>query len=158
MTSPKQERRPQWKAHRMPGAPILIQSLTLSGFRACLESTTFDFSTKRSLGVFGPNGRGKSGFVDGFEFLLSDTGTIKRLGIRAANNQAGVAALPHDLAVEKGKPSEVRIGLKQGKTFTECARSVTVHRTRPPALAKMLASQKVDPIIRGYPLRDVVEN
>jgi energy-coupling factor transporter ATP-binding protein EcfA2 len=142
----------------MPDAPIFIQSLTLSGFRAYLEPATFDFLAKRSLAIFGPNGRGKSGFVDGFEFLLSDTGTIKRLGIRAANNQAGVAALPHDLAVEKGKPSEVRIGLKQGKTFTECARSVTGDRTRPPALAKMLASQKVDPIIRGYTLRDFVEN
>jgi energy-coupling factor transporter ATP-binding protein EcfA2 len=142
----------------MPDAPILIQSLTLSGFRAYLESTTFDFSTKRSLGVFGPNGKGKSGFVDGFEFLLSDTGTIKRLGLRAANNQAGVAALPHDLAAEKNKTSEVRISLKQGKTLTECARSVSGDRTRPPELDKLLACQKVDPIIRGYTLRDFVEN
>jgi chromosome segregation ATPase len=66
----------------MPDAPIFIQSLTLSGFRAYLEPATFDFLAKRSLAIFGPNGRGKSGFVDGFEFLLSDTGTIKRLGNR----------------------------------------------------------------------------
>jgi hypothetical protein len=142
----------------MPDAPIFVQSLTLSGFRAYLEPATFEFLTKRSLGVFGPNGKGKSGFVDGFEFLLSDTGTIKRLGLRAANNQAGVTALPHDLAAEKSKPSEVRISLKQGKTLTECVRSVSGDRTRPPALEKLLACQKVDPIIRGYTLRDFVEN
>jgi energy-coupling factor transporter ATP-binding protein EcfA2 len=136
---------------------MLIQSLTLSGFRAYLEPATFDFVAKRSLAIFGPNGKGKSGFVDGFEFLLSDTGTIKRLGIRAANNQAGVAALPHDLAAEKGKRSEVCLSLRQGKTVTECARSVSGDRARPPALEKLLACQKVDPIIRGYTLRDFVE-
>jgi hypothetical protein len=95
--------------------------------------------------------------VDGLEFLLSDTGTIKRLGIRAANNQAGVAALAHDLAAEKSKLSEVRISLKQGKTLTDCARSVSGDRARPIELEKLLACRKVDPIIRGYTLRDFVE-
>jgi ABC-type hemin transport system ATPase subunit len=141
----------------MPGAPILIHSLTLSGFRAYLEPATFDFSARRSLAIFGPNGKGKSGFVDGLEFLLSDAGTIKRLGLRAANNQAGVTALAHDLAVEKNQTSEVRISLKQGKTLTDCARSVSGDRARPTELEKLLACRKVDPIIRGYTLRDFVE-
>jgi AAA domain len=142
----------------MPDAPILIQSLTLSGFRAYLESTTFDFSSRPSLAVFAPNGKGKSGLVDGFEFLLSDNGTIKRLGLRTTHNQAGVAALAHDLAAEKEKPSEVHISLKQGKTLSEGVRSVSGDRIRPSALDNLLRCQKVDPIIRGYALRHFVEN
>jgi hypothetical protein len=142
----------------MPDAPIRIQSLTLSGFRAYLESATFDFSSRPNLAVFAPNGKGKSGLVDGLEFLLSDSGTIKRLGLRATHNQAGVAALAHDLAAEKKKPSEVRIGLKQGKTFSHGVRSVSGDRIRPSALDKLLSCQKVDSIIRGYVLRHFVEN
>jgi energy-coupling factor transporter ATP-binding protein EcfA2 len=142
----------------MPDEPILIQSLTLSGFRAYLESTTFDFSGKRSLAVFGPNGKGKSGLVDGFEFLFSDNGTIERLGLRATHNQGGVTALAHDLAAEKGKPSEVHIRLKQGKTVSEGLRSVAGDRDRPAALDQLLRCQKVDPIIRGFALRHFVEH
>ncbi len=82
----------------MADAPITIRSLTLIGFRAYLESKLFDFSEKPSLAVFAPNGMGKSGLVDALEFLFSNDGTIKRLGLRAVNNQAGVTALAHDLA------------------------------------------------------------
>jgi hypothetical protein len=142
----------------MRESPILIQSLTLAGFRAYLESTTFDFLSKPSLVVFAPNGKGKSGLVDGFEFLLSDTGTIKRLGLRAANNQAGVVALAHDLAAERNKPSEVHISLRQGQTINDGVRSVSGERIRPSAIDGLLARLKVDPIIRGHALRQFVES
>jgi ABC-type Mn2+/Zn2+ transport system ATPase subunit len=76
----------------MPEPPICIQSITIVGFRAYLHEATFAFSDKPCLALFAPNGKGKSGLVDAVEFLLSETGTIERLGIRATHNQAGIAA------------------------------------------------------------------
>lgn len=141
----------------MPGSPIQIESLTLTGFRAYLELKQFDFSKKRNLAVFAPNGSGKSGFVDGFEFILSPDGTIARLGVRAIHNKAGVVALAHNLAEEKGVTSEVRIVLKQGKTTHDGSRLTSGSRSRPPAADALAASLHVDPIVRGYELRRFVE-
>lgn len=142
----------------MPEPPIYIQSITLAGFRAYLEAALFDFSTKPCLALFAPNGKGKSGLVDGFEFLLSPNGTIERLGIRATQNQAGIAALAHDLAAERGLPTEVHIKLKCGATASEGTRRLSGDRTRPAALDGFISRIMVDPIIRGYALRKFVED
>lgn len=40
--------------------PYFLQSLGLAGFRAYLQPKTFDFSKKRCLAIFAPNGSGKS--------------------------------------------------------------------------------------------------
>src|SRR5688572_13915310 len=85
----------------------LLKSLTLSGFRAYLTPKTFDFGTKRNLAVFAPNGKGKSSIVDGLEFMFSDGGTLERLGLRTINNHAGVVALAHNLAADRGIESSV---------------------------------------------------
>ncbi len=142
----------------MPEPPILIQSITLVGFRAYLYATTFDFSEKPCFALFGPNGKGKSGLVDAFEFLLSEDGTIERLGIRATHNQAGVTALAHDLATEHGLATEVCVELKNGRTMTEAIRGIVGDRARPAALEALLARLRVDPIVRGYALRKFVED
>jgi chromosome segregation ATPase len=52
--------------------PYFLQSLSLSGFRAYLQPKTFDFSKKRCLAIFAPNGRGKSSIIDALEFMFSD--------------------------------------------------------------------------------------
>ncbi len=85
----------------MPDAPYVLDSLILSGFRAYLSPRTFDFSTKRCLAVFAPNGSGKSSLVDALEFMFSEEGTLERLGVRTIHNNAGVAALAHNLAANK---------------------------------------------------------
>jgi energy-coupling factor transporter ATP-binding protein EcfA2 len=141
----------------MPEPPISIQSITLVGFRAYLHEALFDFSEKPCLALFAPNGKGKSGLVDAFEFLLSESGTIERLGIRATHNQAGVTALAHDLAADHGFPTEVRIKLKSGRTVSEAIRSTSGDRARPAELDGLLGRLMVDPIIRGYALRKFVE-
>jgi energy-coupling factor transporter ATP-binding protein EcfA2 len=142
----------------MSNPPLMLRSLTLTGFRAYLEPKTFDFSPKPNLAIFAPNGKGKSGLVDALEFLLSKDGTIKRLGLRAVNNQAGVAALAHDLAAEKKKPSEVRIALKRDNKTYDGTRSVSGNRARPDALDPLVKTLRADPIIRGYTLRQFVED
>ena len=87
----------------MPEAsePYFISRLTLAGFRAYLDPKTFDFSQKRCLAVFAPNGSGKSSIVDALEFMFSDTGTLDRIGLRTINNFAGPTALEHNLAATR---------------------------------------------------------
>ena len=50
--------------------PYYLQSLGLAGFRAYLQPKTFDFSKKRCLAIFAPNGSGKSSVIDALEFML----------------------------------------------------------------------------------------
>ena len=75
----------------MPG-PIKIEKVILSGFRAYLDEQTFSLlqgKTLRSLAIFAPNAKGKSSFVDAFEFFFSGDGTLARLGLRRSSMQAG---------------------------------------------------------------------
>ena len=95
--------------------PYFLQSLRLAGFRAFLQPKVFDFSKKRSLAIFAPNGGGKSSVIDALEFMLSKDGTLERLGERAINNQAGPAALAHNLAEEAKIASKVSIGRDFGE-------------------------------------------
>jgi hypothetical protein len=80
----------------MPGR-IKIEKVTLSGFRAYLNEQTFSLlqgKTHKSLAIFAPNAKGKSSFVDAFEFFFSGDGTLARLGLRRSSMQAGKEALP----------------------------------------------------------------
>lgn len=85
--------------------PTLFHSLTLEGFRAYLQSKTFDFSKKPCLAIFAPNGLGKSSVIDSLEFLFSEHGTLDRLGQRTLNNQAGPSVLVHNGAQPLLKPT-----------------------------------------------------
>src|SRR5215203_4204428 len=96
----------------MADAPYTLDALLLSGFRCYLTPKTFDFSTKCSLAVFAPNGSGKSSIIDALEFMFSEDGTLERLGVRAINNQAGFAALAHNLADAKQINSKVGVVFK----------------------------------------------
>jgi energy-coupling factor transporter ATP-binding protein EcfA2 len=136
-----------------------LQSLSLSGFRAYLQPKTFDFSKKRCLAIFAPNGNGKSSVLDALEFMFSVDGTLERLGQRAINNQAGPFALAHNLAEEAQIAPEVTISVVSGKAVTNGSRSATgSKRPMPPVATTLTACFKVPPIIRGHSLRAFVEN
>src|SRR3954471_17954520 len=107
----------------MTEVPYFIQSLALTGFRAYLQPKTFDFSKKRCLAIFAPNGSGKSSVIDALEFILSKDGTLERLGQRAINNQAGPIALAHNLAEEAKIAPTVAIGVISGKEITNGSRA-----------------------------------
>lgn len=134
-----------------------LRSLTLSGFRAYLAPKTFDFGTKRNLAVFAPNGKGKSSIVDGLEFMFSDEGTLERLGIRTIHNQAGVVALAHNLAADRGIDSSVDVKFTCGKEELSGKRLTAGARRRPAAADTVKTGFVVDPIVRGYELRQFVE-
>jgi recombinational DNA repair ATPase RecF len=132
--------------------------LALSGFRAYLQPKTFDFSKKRCLAIFAPNGSGKSSVIDALEFMFSKDGTLERLGQRAINNQAGPVALAHNLAEEAKIESAVTIGIISGKDAVNGSRPATGARRPIPALATTVnACFAVPPIIRGHALRTFVE-
>lgn len=138
--------------------PYFLQSLALSGFRAYLQPKTFDFSKKRCLAIFAPNGSGKSSVIDALEFMFSKDGTLERLGQRAINNQAGPVALAHNLAEEAKIESAVTIGIISGKDAVNGSRSATGARRPIPAVATTVnACFAVPPIIRGHALRTFVE-
>jgi hypothetical protein len=136
-----------------------LAGLTLSGFRAYLAPRSFDFRKKQNLAIFAPNGKGKSSLVDGFEFMFSDDGTLKRLGIRATQNQAGHLALAHNMAEDSGIESFVEISVALGKALETGKRLATgPARSRPPIATALQDAFVVSPIIRGYELRRFVED
>lgn len=138
--------------------PYFFQSLGLTGFRAYLQPKTFDFSKKRCLAIFAPNGSGKSSVIDALEFVLSKDGTLERLGQRAINNQAGPIALAHNLAAEAKIVPTVAIGLISGKDVTNGSRAAGGAKRPIPAVATTLNTCfAVPPIIRGHALRTFVE-
>ena len=138
--------------------PYFLQSLVLSGFRAYLQPKTFDFSKKRCLAIFAPNGSGKSSVIDALEFMFSKDGTLERLGQRAINNQAGPLALAHNLAEETKIAAAVTIEVVSGKNATKGSRSATGAKRPIPAVAITVnACFAVPPIIRGHTLRTFVE-
>ncbi|MHC5653165.1 AAA family ATPase [Stappia sp. ICDLI1TA098] len=138
--------------------PYFFQSLSLTGFRAYLQPKTFDFSKKRCLAIFAPNGSGKSSVIDALEFVLSKDGTLERLGQRAINNQAGPIALAHNLAEEAKIVPTVAIGIISGKDVTNGTRAAGGAKRPIPAVATTInACFAVPPIIRGHALRTFVE-
>ncbi len=138
--------------------PYFLQSLGLVGFRAYLQPKTFDFSKKRCLAIFAPNGSGKSSVIDALEFMFSKDGTLERLGQRAINNQAGPVALAHNLAEEAKIAPAVTIGVVSGKDAANGSRSATGAKRPIPAVATTVnACFAVPPIIRGHALRTFVE-
>lgn len=138
--------------------PYFLRSLGLAGFRAYLHPKTFDFSKKRCLAIFAPNGSGKSSVIDALEFMFSRDGTLERLGQRTINNQAGPVALAHNLAEEAKIAPAVTIGVVSGKDATNGSRSAIGAKRPMPAVATVVtACFAVPPIIRGHTLRTFVE-
>ncbi|WP_225143656.1 MULTISPECIES: AAA family ATPase [unclassified Bradyrhizobium] len=138
--------------------PYFLQSLGLSGFRAYLQPKTFDFSKKRCLAIFAPNGSGKSSVIDALEFMFSKDGTLERLGQRTINNQAGPVAMAHNLSEEAKIAPAVTIGVVSGKDATNGSRAAAGAKRPIPAVAATLnACFAVPPIIRGHALRTFVE-
>lgn len=138
--------------------PCFFYSLSLSGFRAYLQPKTFDFSKKKCLAIFAPNGKGKSSVIDAMEFMFSKDGTLERLGRRTINNQAGPAALAHNLAEENGIDAKILIEVISGRTIsTGCRFASGARRPMPDAAANLRACFAVEPIIRGHALRSFVE-
>jgi recombinational DNA repair ATPase RecF len=138
--------------------PYFLQSLRLAGFRAYLQPKTFDFSKKRCLAIFAPNGSGKSSIIDALEFMFSKDGTLDRLGQRAINNQAGPLALAHNLAEEAKIAPTVTIGVISGKETASGDRPAAGAKRPIPAIATTVNRFfAVPPIIRGHALRTFVE-
>lgn len=142
----------------MTDVSYTLDSLQLSGFRAYLIPKEFDFGSKRCLAVFAPNGSGKSSIVDALEFMLSEDGTLERLGVRTIDNKAGVVALAHNLAAEKQIEPFVGMSFKCGDEKRKGSRkAVGLARPRPAIADAVQACLTVDPLVRGHALRRFVE-
>ncbi len=141
--------------------PITIEGLRLTGFRAYLQPQPFSLyrgNMPLSLAVFAPNAKGKSSLVDAFEFYFSTDATLSRLGIRAAERNAGRAALEHVDAQTKGVTPAIEFSFREGADKFGDSRAVTQYGSRLSAAADRVRPHCVVPfIIRGYELRAFVE-
>ena len=136
-----------------------VTSIKISGFRAYLHQAEFNLKTKSSLAIFAPNAHGKSSFVDAFEFIFSEEGTLRRLGLKKINNFAGPEALAHNSASSAGIESFVEIAFSPGSPPKSERRSASSAKSSvPPLVDDVRRKFVVDPIIRGYELRSFVEN
>lgn len=138
---------------------IFLRSMKLTAFRAYLSPADFDFSQKKCLAVLGPNRHGKTSLVDGLDFIVSDDGTLSRLGLKAAQTKAGPTALAHNGAEKAKLNPEVEIEIVQAGKIASGNRSAAgKDRPRPAAAGTLKANFVVDPIIRGYTMRTFVED
>ena len=140
---------------------INIESLKLEGFRAYLLPQTINLyrgNVPLSLAVFAPNAKGKSSLVDAIEFYFSEDATLKRLGKRAAQRNAGRGAMEHVDAQTSGVTPSVHLWFREQRDKFDEARLVTSSGNPLPQTAKrVLAGTSLPFIIRGYELRSFVE-
>lgn len=134
-----------------------ISRLRISGFRAYLDEVTFELKGGKSLAVFAPNGHGKSSLVDALEFLLSDEGTLAKLGVRKSSNQAGIEALPHILAAERKQEAFVEVSFTEPQSAAGKRLATGKDRPMPALVSEVKRQLRVHPIIRGHELRHFVE-
>ena len=140
---------------------IAIEGFRVTGFRAYLAGQAFSLyrgNTPLSLAVFAPNAKGKSGLVDAFEFYFSENATLRRLGIRQAEGNAGRLALEHVDAQAKGVTPTIEFSFREGVEKFGDSRAVVAQGTAVPAAARRVLESCVVPfVIRGYELRAFVE-
>jgi hypothetical protein len=140
---------------------ITIESIQLTGFRAYLKEQAISLSRggqPLSLAILGPNAKGKSSLIDAIEFYFSPDATLERVGKRAADRNAGRAAIEHIDAESKGITPAVQISFRQGNDKFGDIRPVTQAGTPPPqAATRVLADCPLPFVIRGHQLRGFVE-
>ena len=140
--------------------PISIESLDIQGFRAYLRYQAFFFcqgNKPSNLAIFAPNAKGKSSLVDAFEYYFSPDATLARLGRRAAQAQAGPAALEHFSANDYGLDAYVHFKFRQGTERFDDVRRINDGKDAPAAAQRVLAATAVPFIIHGYELRGFVD-
>ena len=138
---------------------ITIEEIKLQGFRVYLKPTTFSLKCGKSLAVFAPNGLGKSGLIDAFEYYLSEKGTLKRLGERKHQTHAGPRALVHVDAEKENITPTVHFWFKDAGDKFDDPRPIPRSGSNPPpkAAERVNSCTNVPIVIRGHELRHFVD-
>ena len=142
----------------MSASAITIDRFRLEGFRAYLTPQTLSLRRDKSplsLAIFAPNAKGKSSLVDSFEFYFSPEGTLKRLGRRTQQSNAGPIALGHVNAEEKSITPTVHFWFREGSETFDDPRAVG--SPLPISAKRVRFLTKVPFVIHGYELRGFVE-
>lgn len=112
---------------------IKVKKIKLSGFRGILQPQELNLlegaKEPRSLALFGLNSSGKTSFVDGLEWFLSEENKIRWL----RRDEAEERSYPHQAAKERGVDSFVEIHFYNGEDKINIARKTFDHDrvTRP---------------------------
>ena len=89
----------------------IISSLVITCFRAFQWVQRLEFSTpKGNMIILAPNSFGKTGTIDSLEYILSEEGTVERIGEleNKVLNQAGSVALKNIFRTSDSFPTSVR--------------------------------------------------
>lgn len=137
----------------------------IAGIKGVLsKGGDLQFGTRKSpksLGVFAPNGCGKSGYADAIEYFFSRDGLVEHLGKGHANSErGGKHALLHVLAQERGIAPTVSadiLDIENGK-IVHVSRKVTTASddAPPPELLPLLSAAPAHRVLRQHDLRRFV--
>ncbi len=137
---------------------VTIEKIKVQGFRAYLQPQTFTLASGKrplSLAIFGPNAKGKSSLVDSFEYYFSEDATLKRLGNRASQTNAGPTAIAHVEAQDEGINPSVHFWFNRNGEKFDAARPAD--NSIPEAAKQIRSTIKIPFVIRGHELRSFVE-
>ena len=138
----------------------VITSLVLTCFKAFQYIQQFQFSnTKRNLVILAANCSGKTSTVDGFEYILSEDGTVERIGEKEDKmfNKAGPVALKNVFCASESFPSSVSAEIEvYDENFEEKVTDFVIERfvgvsdePKSEIHDSFLNAIRVSPIIRG---------
>ena len=148
-----------------PSPPVgtlkyVLSSIIFTCFRAFKNIQRLDLtSPKRNLMILASNCFGKSGIVDGLEYITSEDGTVERIGNEEniKRNKAGPIALKNAFRANEKNPSSVRAKIEAyDKSDSTKATKFLIERIVGAKLkseselqTSFLNAIKISPIIRG---------
>ena len=93
----------------------ILSSISFTCFRAFQYIQRLEFiSPKRNMMILASNSFGKTGIVDGMEFIMSEDSTVERIGdeVNKVRNKAGPDALRNAFRVNEKCPSSIRVEIE----------------------------------------------
>lgn len=125
-----------------------VEKLTLTKFRGCRQSTTFEFAANKGIVlIFGENGTGKSSIADAFDFVCNgELGSLRDRSVTTpAKYLVTLDATPNELEVE------LRFGGNEWRAALQAQKAKTTPGQPPPAfilrradIARVMEAQPAD--------------
>lgn len=136
-----------------------ITRLSIQGFRGFLDHRELPMANGRratSLCVFGDNGCGKSSIGDAVEFFFSTDGILARLKKSQTENNAGISATRHALAVKKNIKTEVSFHFDNNRGFARTTNAAGAAGAIPDEIRELLVDAPVPLLMRSHEMKTFV--
>jgi hypothetical protein len=138
---------------------IRVEKIAVQGFRGFLDQREFQLAAgKRPLSVciFGDNGTGKSSVGDAVEFFFSPDGVLTRLGKARTENNAGISAIRHARAGQRGIRTEVTFALSDGRGLARTTSAAGVAGPLSDDVRELILEAPVPLLMRSHEVKTFV--